>query len=117
MKTPEEILLAVCHAGGRLEPAGDKLRVLLPPHCSSELKDAIREHKAALLDFLEAQEAKLPSDCVPWLHVARQVLEGEFDGEDRSMIESVRIGLRATDHARCRRALERLADIEKGKRR
>jgi hypothetical protein len=109
MKTPVEILLAVNHEGGRLEPAGDKLRVLLPADCAPELRDAIRQHKGELLGLLDARAANLPPDCAPWLHVARQVLAGEFDGADRSMSESLTIGLRSINHQFCRRALERLS--------
>ena len=31
----------------------DKLRVLLPSHCAAELKEAIRCHKATLLDLMQ----------------------------------------------------------------
>jgi hypothetical protein len=116
MKTPVEILLAVNHEGGRLEPAGDKLRVLLPADSPPELRDAIRQHKGELLDLLDARTANLPPDCAPWLHVARQVMAGEFDGADRSMIESLDIGLRSTNHPVCRRAIERLSTTAKGSR-
>jgi hypothetical protein len=109
MKTPADILLAVKKEGGRLEPAGKKLRMLLPSNCPPELKEAIREHKIELLCFLEARAANLPEGCAPWLYVAEQVIAGEFDGADSSMRASVTIGLRATDHDRCRRALERLS--------
>jgi hypothetical protein len=108
MKTPIEILLAVKKEGGRLEPAGDKLRVLLPADSAPELRDAIREHKGELLGLLDARAANLPPDCAPWLYIARQVLEGEFDGADRSMTESLTIGLRSVNHPDCRRAVERL---------
>jgi hypothetical protein len=47
----------------------------------------------------------LPPDCLPWLHVARQVLAGEFDGGDRSTRESIKIGLCSVPHPLCRRAL------------
>jgi hypothetical protein len=108
MKTPVEILLAVNHEGGRLEPAGDKLRVLLPADCAPELKDAIRQHKYELLDLLDARAANLPPDCVPWLHIARQVLAGEFDGADKSTVESLTIGLRSISIPLCQQALNRL---------
>jgi hypothetical protein len=52
MKTPIELLLAVTNIDGRLTTAGDRLRVLLPADCPPELKDAIRQHKAALLDLM-----------------------------------------------------------------
>src|SRR5207302_4864033 len=91
-----EILLSVRRVGGHLEPAGDKLRVVLPADCSPDLKRAIRQHKRELLDWLETRTVScLTSDCIPWLHVARQILEGEFDGCDSSTRESLCIGLRA----------------------
>jgi hypothetical protein len=52
MKTPIELLLAVIGIGGKLEIAGDRLRMLLPADCPPDLKDAIRQHKAALVDLL-----------------------------------------------------------------
>ena len=52
--------------------------------------------------------ASLPPDCLPWLHVARQVLVGEFDGCDRSTAQSLTIGLRHIEHPLCREALESL---------
>lgn len=52
--------------------------------------------------------ASLPPDCLPWLHVAEQVLAGEFDGCDRSMAESLAIGLEAVAHPLCRRAFAQL---------
>jgi hypothetical protein len=109
MKTPGDILRAVNQEGGRLESAGDKLRVLLPPDCSPDLREAIRKHKNELLDILATSAANLSPDCAPWLHIARQVLQREFDGADRSMRESLTIGLRATNHPSCQQALERLS--------
>ncbi len=113
MRTPNDVLLAVKQAGGRVEPAGDKLRVLLPADCLPELKAAIRQHKAEILDLFGAQSASLAPDCAPWLHVAKQVLAGEFDGADKSTVESLSIGLRAVNHPLCRLALERLKPSQK----
>jgi hypothetical protein len=50
----------------------------------------------------------LPPDCLPWLHVAKQVLAGEFEGADKSTTQSLTIGLRHIPHPRCREALARL---------
>ena len=108
MRTPTEILLAVKQAGGRIEPAGDKLRVLLPADCPPEIKADLRQHKPEVMALLEAKAANLPPDCAPWLHVAKQVLAGEFDGADKSTVEAVTIGLRHVRHQRCREALARL---------
>jgi hypothetical protein len=114
MSTPAEIIRAVAQVGGRLESAGDKLRVLLPADCSPELKDVIRQHKGELLDWLEAQAARLGPDCVPWLHVAKQVLAGEFDGlMDNSVRDSLKIGLRSIPHPLCKQALARLNPRQK----
>jgi len=108
MRTPVEIMRAVTQVGGRLEPAGDKLRVLLPANCAPELKSVIRQHKREILSLLEGQAAGLAPDCTPWLHVARQILAGEFDGWDGSTRESLIIGLRSIPHPLCVRALARL---------
>ena len=105
MKTARGILLAVQAIGGRLEPAGDRLRTLLPADCSPELKAAIREHKPALLALLQAKRHNLPDDNGPWIHVARQILAGEFHQADNATVESLAIGLRNINHPKCREAL------------
>lgn len=85
MNTAPQIVRAVTALGGRIEPAGDRLRTLLP-----------------------AKSANLPPDCAPWLHIARQVLAGEFDDADHCLVESLTIGLRATRYPDCQQALARL---------
>ena len=114
MSGPREIVDAVAQLGGRLEPAGDKLRMLLPADCSPALKNVIRQHKRELLDWLEASNAGLPPDCHPWLHVARQILAGEFDGADGSTRENLTIGLRSIRYPLCERALARLKAAKSG---
>jgi hypothetical protein len=64
LKTPVEVLLNVARIGGRLSVIGDKLRVLLPGDCASELKDAIRLHKPALLDVLQLTFLIVRSDLL-----------------------------------------------------
>ena len=56
----------------------------------------------------EPSDAILPSDQAAWLPVARQILAGEFEGCDRSTVQSLVIGLRSIQHPDCQRALERL---------
>jgi len=97
--------------GYRLETDGRDLLVFgkrddtLPP----ELVVELRQHKRELLDWLDHHTAGLRRDEIPWLHVARQILAGEFDGLlDSSTRESLTIGLRSIPHPLCRRALERL---------
>lgn len=94
--------------GLHLEQRGDKLLVTPARLAPPELLDVLREHKQELLDLLESKTAHLTPDCAPWLHVARQILSGEFDGADRSMRASLAIGLRSIDHPACRAALARI---------
>ena len=49
--------------------------------------------------------ASLPPGCLPWIHVAAQVLAGEFDGADKSTVQSLAIGLHRIPHPQCRKAL------------
>ncbi|HWN95651.1 MAG TPA: hypothetical protein VNT99_11505, partial [Methylomirabilota bacterium] len=60
-----------------------------------EFERVLRQHKPELIRWLTAS----------WLHVARQILDGEFVGADRSTRESLTIGLRSIAHPLCRRAL------------
>ena len=106
MKAPAELIREVFAIGGRLEPLGDRLRMLLPMDCPPELKAAIRAHKPAIMALLATDAARLAREREAWTHVARQVLAGEFDGADGSTITSLAIGLRGVDHPDCRRALE-----------
>ena len=95
--------------GLHLEPReGGMLAIMPPDRCPPEFVAVLRQHKGELLALLEAQAHRLPADCAPWLHIARQVTEGEFDGADRSTVESLIIGLRGIRHPLCRRALARL---------
>jgi hypothetical protein len=64
MMKPIEILLAVADIGGRLGIADDKLRMLLPADCPPELKAAIRQHKAALLELLRLNFLVVNSDTL-----------------------------------------------------
>jgi hypothetical protein len=64
MKTPIETFLAVDGAGGKLGIVGDKLRMLLPADCRPELKEAIRQHKSALLELLRLKFVVVHSDIL-----------------------------------------------------
>jgi hypothetical protein len=68
----------------------------------------VKEHKAAILSLLQAQAEGLGPDEKPWLHVAKQVLQGEFDTADDSLRQSVLIGLRSIPHPTCRAASDKL---------
>ena len=95
--------------GLRLEPRGNKLVVIPGDRVPPDFADTLRQHKGELLDLLEARTFNLTPDCAAWLHVARQILAGEFEGADSSTVASLTIGLRSILHPLCQRALERLA--------
>jgi len=107
--TAEALYSEATRRGLHLKPlAGDRLAVTPADRCPPDFADALRQHKRELLDLLEANRHALPPGCAPWLHVARQVIEGEFDGADRSLVESLCIGLEDIAHPLCRRAFARL---------
>ncbi|MGD0536232.1 MAG: hypothetical protein ABSC03_01175 [Verrucomicrobiota bacterium] len=105
MTTAPEIYQCAARLGLTLEARGDKLAVIPGRRCPPEFADVLREHKGELLSFLEARAANLAPDCAPWLHVARQILAGEFDGADKSTLQSLLIGLRSIRHPLCQQAL------------
>jgi hypothetical protein len=109
MNPTVELYQRAIRLGLRLEPRGDKLAVIPAKHCPPDFADVLRQHKGELLDLLEANSANLTPDCAAWLHVARQILAGEFVGADSSTVSSLTIGLRSILHPLCQRALERLA--------
>jgi hypothetical protein len=106
--TAAELCRQAAALGLRLEPAGDRLAVTPGRLCPPDFAAELRQHKAELLALLQTKAHDLPDDCAPWLHVAKQVLAGEFDGADKSTVESLTIGLRLIQHPLCRKALARL---------
>ena len=106
--TPKEITLEARKLGLRLKPAGDKLAVMPKGKCPPSFGHVLRENKPALLSYLEGRAAGLPDDCIPWLHIARQIMDGEWQGIDDSTLQSLRIGLRSVPHPLAKSALERL---------
>jgi hypothetical protein len=108
MNTARDIYIEATRRGLRLEPAGDKLAVIPKGKCPSDFADILREHKRELLDWLETRTIQLTPDQVPWLHVARQILAGEFVGADGSTIASLKIGLCSIPHLKCAQAMAQL---------
>jgi hypothetical protein len=106
--TAPELYHEAARRGLRLEPRGDKLAVIPGDRVPPAFADVLRQHKCELLNWLEARAAGLAPDCAPWLHVARQILAGEFDGADNSTVQSLTIGLRGIRHTLCQQALIRL---------
>lgn len=102
-------IFARCQAAGlRLHRDGDRIAIKPARLCPPELLAEIRALKTALLDLLDAQTANLPADCTPWLPTARQIMAGEFDNGDRSLLGSLLIGLRNIPHPACQQARARL---------
>lgn len=50
----------------------------------------------------------LPPDQAPWLHIAKQILSGEFDDADGSTRDSLSTGLRSILHPVCASAIKHL---------
>jgi hypothetical protein len=96
--------------GVRLQKRGENIIITPKGKAPPEYLDLIRQNKSAVISWFEAMEARLPKDHAPWLHVAKQVLAGEFDACSNSMRESLVIGLRSINHATCRQAMERLKE-------
>jgi hypothetical protein len=112
--TPPELCDEAARRGLRLEPRGDKLAVTPAKRCPPEFADSLRQHKREILALLEGQAAGLAPDCASWLHVAMQILAGEFDDlMDNSVRGSLEVGLRSITHPACQRALDRLRDRSK----
>jgi hypothetical protein len=106
--TADSLLSETKRCGVKLSRRGDKLVVAPADKCPPELIAMLREHKPEILTLLEAQASGLAPDCAPWLHVARQILAGEFDGCDSSTREALMIRLRSIGHSQVREALEKL---------
>jgi hypothetical protein len=106
--TATELYQEAVRRGLRLESRGDKLAVIPGDRVPRDFADMLREHKRELLNWLETRAIQLTPDQVPWLHVAKQILAGEFDGAYGSTVASLKIGLRSIHHPLCVRALARL---------
>ena len=111
--TGDLLLRESARYGLRLSRRGTKLVVSPVSRCPPALLQLLKQHKSELMEALEA--AGLAEDERPWIHIARQVLEGEFGGADTSTPESLMIGLRNIEHPTCRAAFERLAAANKAK--
>ena len=105
-------ILGYCHRLGlELWAEGDRIGIAPRGRIPPELREQIRAAKSELLPALR-DGVRLPSDCVPWLYISRQILAGEFDGADRSMVESLVIGLRGIAHPLCKQAIARLRNAQ-----
>jgi hypothetical protein len=107
--TAPELYHEAARRGLRLEPRGGKLAVIPGDRVPPDFADVLRQHKGELLNWLEARAAGLAPDCAAWLHIAKQILAGEFDGADSSTVASLKIGLHSIPHPLCVRALARFS--------
>jgi hypothetical protein len=98
--------------GVTLARRGDMLSIRPAGKAPLEFKELLRENKPEILSLLEAEADGLAPDQAPWLHIAKEVLLGEFCNADTSTRESLMIGLRSIGHATCKQALERLAEAK-----
>lgn len=108
MSEAKAILTRARALGLTLRRKGDRIAVRPARLCTPDLLDTLRSQKRAIMDLLEAETTHLSRDCAPWLHIARQVLAGEFDGADGSTTESLWIGVRNIRHPVCQQAAARL---------
>lgn len=120
MSSPREILNRAHTLGLKLTIEAGHIVIrparLAPPALVAD----IRAHKPELLGLLEADQYDLPPDRAPWIHISRQVIGGEFDGGDRSLLDSLLIGVRNIPHPDCQHArarLERQLGKQKGSQR
>ncbi|MBM3846792.1 MAG: hypothetical protein FJ405_10990 [Verrucomicrobia bacterium] len=104
------LILARCHrAGLRVWRNGSYISIAPARLCPPDLVESIRAAKPQLLKFLDEPGLQdLTGDCLPWVHTARQVLGGEFDHGDRSLLESLLIGVRNIPHPACWTARSKL---------
>ncbi len=106
MCDPEAIVSRARNLGLTLCVEGERIAIAPARLCPPDLLAKFREHKPAVMALLEGESAGLRPDEIPWMHIARQIVEGEFDGAVGSTRESLTIGLRGINHPLCRRALE-----------
>ena len=106
--TAAELYREASRRGLRLEPRGDKLAVFPANNCPPEFAEILRQNKGEIISWLKSVADRLAPDTAPWLHIARQVLAGEFNGADNSTVQSLMIGLRSIQHPLCQRAVAQL---------
>jgi len=108
MSDVRAILTRAQRLGLHLQVEGERIAIAPARLCPPELLATIRQHKPEVMSLLEARIYHLPPDCAPWLHVAQQILAGEFDGAYNSTAQSLTIGLGGIRHPLCQQALIRL---------
>lgn len=101
----EAILDRARSLGLTLSVEGDRIAIEPARLCPPDFIATMREKKPAIISLLEARTANLSPDCRPWVHVARHVILGEWNGATKSEWESVEIGLRGIDHPQCKHAV------------
>jgi hypothetical protein len=98
--TAEKLILECSRRGILLAPRGHLLDVTPEQPPTPELVEQLRRHKFEIIAILESKRK------AAWLHVAYQVLCGEFVGCNSSTRKILTTGLRAVRHQRCQKALK-----------
>ena len=109
--TPAEIIRAVTGYGCRLAVRSGQLLMSRQRQLPPELLAAVRQNRQAISNAIEAEAAGLTPDCGPWLHIAKQIVLGEFDGGDRATLKSLWYGVRGIGHPACLAARARLETL------
>ena len=110
--TTIEVIRRATQLGLTLSSKGPKLVVSPAARVPREFVPILLEHKPAILEWLASGSVAFRPDELPWIHVARQVLAGEFEGANDSLRRSIAIGLRSIRHSICRAALARIGGDE-----
>lgn len=99
--TAQKLIVECNQRGITLEPRGHLLNVTPAQATTPELVKQLRRHKPEIIAILQSKRNA-------WLHVAYQVLCGEFDGCDNSTCKKLTAGLLGVRHLRCQDALKYL---------
>ena len=107
--TPSHLIHECRRRGAILRRDGYALEIQRPSLLTPALIEQVKVHKPAVLAILDAEAGVRSPDESPLIHLAQQVVSGEFVGASAVLTESITITLRASRHPQCVRALIVLA--------
>lgn len=112
MRTASDVLNRCQSLGIAIRVKGEHLALSPAGRATPDLVAEIKAAKPLLMAILDPKLIYLQPDQRPWVHTARQILSGEFDGPfavwGGSMIESLLIGVRGIHHPDCQAARVKL---------
>ena len=104
--TPAAHLIHECRRRGAiLRRDGYALEIERPSYLPAGLIEELKARKPDILALLDSEAGATPPNETPLVHLATQVVSGEFVGASPAMLESVAVSLRASRHPLCARAL------------